>query len=78
MAIVTPNRRCLVIVEGMNGLLIYDLFEKKRITHMSSEDGSGGLLPLPLCNWQTITSSPDSRYIFVNNSYNSVIKIDVE
>jgi hypothetical protein len=34
MAIVTPNRKCLVIVEGMNGLLIYDLVEQKRITHM--------------------------------------------
>ena len=36
------------------------------------------MVPLPLCNWQTITCSPDSKYIFVNNNYNSVIKIDIE
>ena len=77
MAVVTPNRQCLLIVEGMNGLLIYDLYEKKKITHLQQQDG-GGLVPLPHCNWQTITCSPDSRFIFVNNNYNSVIKIDVE
>lgn len=34
MAAVTDNHKCLVIVEGSDKLLFYDLDKKKKITQM--------------------------------------------
>ena len=35
-------------------------------------------MPLPRCNWQAITCTTDSKFVFVNKDRANIIKIDVE